>query len=110
MKFLLVLEQEAGCDYTIGCGIAVHVLEAKNMDEIVEQIFPRLAERYGDPTTGRFNKEIENATLYAISDIRELDLKQYHYDWKEQLAKKATISMAAQDRADYERLMRKYGS
>lgn len=32
MKFLLVRNQGGGCDYTIGCGVAVEEIEAENME------------------------------------------------------------------------------
>ena len=110
MKFLLVLTQEGGCDYTIGCGVAVHIIEVKNREEILAQIFPWLAKHHGDPSDGYINEEIDSATLYQISDVIRLDLWQYHYDYQERLAKEAVTQIEAQEKAELERLKRKYRS
>ena len=36
-SYYVIRRQSAGCDYTIGCGISVEQINAKNMEEAIEQ-------------------------------------------------------------------------
>ncbi len=110
MEFVLILEEDNGCDYTIGCGIAMLKVSASNIDEAIENAFPTVAHNYGDPGNGFINEDITLITLLAISDSKILDLDQYRSDYKAGLAKETISSIEAQERAELERLKRKYRS
>lgn len=110
MKCLLILEEDNGCDYTIGCGMTTLEFEASDMNEAMEKSFPEMVEQHGDPATGYINEDIARATLYCISDHRGLDLEQYRHYYKECLAEHTTMQTEVQERAELKRLKRKYGS
>lgn len=110
MKFLLVLEQPGGCDYTIGCGTAIKIIEAKSEAEVMENIFPYLAKNYGDPSDGYIDEAIEEATLYRVAGTIKVDLEKYRMEYQRQIAKETRQKTEARERAELERLKRKYRS
>lgn len=64
MKFLLVMEGNEGCDYSIGCGLAITEIEANDPDAAIEVAFREMASDYAD--SPRLEDDIKAATLYEI--------------------------------------------
>lgn len=109
MKFLLVRKQDGGCDHTIGCGVAVHEIEAASLDEAFALC--RESALSDDDVLGlAFDLEhgegVRRAKLYVVGDAGALDL-----DLKAWAKEKRGLTMSVDEyeRAEYERLKAKYG-
>lgn len=76
MKFLAILNQGDGCDYTIGCGTAVDLIEADSYDEAFEIL---KNDRWRDYDSGECDIDyiangegyLEDVTLYQIESDDE---------------------------------------
>lgn len=97
-KFLAILDQaEEGCDYTIGCGTAVHLIEADSYDEAFEIL---KNDRWPDYESGECDinyiangeGSLESVVLYQIKS----DDDGAHYDaWLKE-------TIAAQEQSRFE--------
>ncbi len=108
MRYYLYEEQRGGCDFTIGCGRRLRLLEdAKSMEEAVA-----IAEglnSYGETmvdTEG--DSAVALAKILAVADEHAIDLAALHTRrvHAEALADAAAREKA--ERAEFERLQKKY--
>ncbi len=107
MKFLLVMEQDNGCDYTIGCGIALEEIEADNRKLAIAAAFEKMGVDYGD--SPYISEDINRAGLYEICGEKiTVPLDEYRLELarQEEDAKLAEKREAEQDQ--YLRLKAKY--
>lgn len=44
MKFIVLMSQSGGCDYTIGCGKKWEIIEAGNINEAFEKVFGKISD------------------------------------------------------------------
>lgn len=112
-KYLLVLNQGGGCDYTIACGIKTIVLEYPenlSMEEVQERVKKEvfLADGYGYLRSGS-SEEIQESVLYKISESVNLPLG----NWKTELEseKKAQKNKEQEEKEKelYLKMKAKYG-
>ena len=82
MKFLLVMKQDNGCDYTIGCGIALEEIEADNPDASIATAFEKMAVDYGD--SPYISEDINRAILYEIGAKITVPLAEYRQGLEDQ--------------------------
>ena len=100
MKYLLVLHQSGGCDYTIECGTKAIPFDAADDDAAHIHTLDVLENRFTD---------IDSATVYLLKGSFVIDLN----DLREK--KRRARSQAEQqarddlDRAEYARLQQKFG-
>ena len=106
MKYLLVMEQDGGCDYTIGCGLKVEPIEASNMQEATAKAFEYLSE----DREGKLREDVDRATLYQIPAESVLDLSGYRNKYKKEQEAQAKVSRENAERAEFERLKSKFGA
>lgn len=101
-KFVAILEQEGGCDYTIGCGTKEITIEAEDYREASIKLKSIILENY----TGE--QELSYAKLYEISATYEIDVQLWYKDYKEVERQKKLIALQEQDLAEFQRLKQKY--
>lgn len=77
MKYILVQTQQGGCDYTIGCGVRVTELKAKNVHHAKEEAFGELLGKWRERDA--FEATISSARIYAVSS--EIDPSKEFDDW-----------------------------
>lgn len=81
-KYLFVLHQDGGCDYTIECGTAVMEVEAKNIIDAYQQ----LQNQYGLDSNMNYCEEEIDITLYEIKQsVYKLKLKDHLSKYNEYL-------------------------
>jgi len=114
-KFLLVREQSGGCDYTIGCGVAVAVHQAESLDALMESMRADVVGSYGETYGIRidlrgYGDGVSRATVYEIADEREVPIDEWDAQLRAAIAKEETAEEEQQERAEFERLKSKYGA
>lgn len=111
-KYIAIWYQNGGCDYTIGCGVAVRHLEAADRDAALASIVEELSQpRDGDREIGIDDEtadSLERIELFEIVDSATVPPTA----WK---AKRAQLKAAAaeaareqKERAELDRLRKKY--
>lgn len=103
-KFFAYLEQESGCDYTMACGRKlVEVEGAKSVTDAGERV---LREYDYDIVSGE-NKITAIAIIEAVA-VAELDLELFERERLKQMAADTLASKEASERAEFERLRKKF--
>lgn len=103
----IVMVQNGGCDYTIGCGVAFQELAAKTKEEAIEEakeFFFNKGHHYIAP-----NSEQEIFSAFLVEDHGDsLPIKQWkkEYSSREQELRQKRIE--AKELAELERLKKKY--
>ena len=101
-RYLAVLSQSGGCDYTIGCGINTENLQAESLEEALTQAEELLEEHSGE-------RALEGLTVYEVSQRRVLDVKNVYA----QLARKEREAQMLQteeaEKAQLQKLLQKHG-
>jgi hypothetical protein len=116
MKFILVSEEDGGCDYTIGCGICVEEIEANSLKAAIEVVVS--PDEYGERTNVDYWQadrdaahSIVKSTLYVVSEVVDmapfLDKAKAEDEAREQWAQED--DREASERAEFARLSKKYG-
>jgi hypothetical protein len=101
-KFIAVLEQDHGCDYTIACGVKVIDLESENLSDAHNELTSKIEEEY----TG--DSKLSRATIYEVKGEHSINLKEIYNNitTKKQLASKERANK--HDREEFERLSKKF--
>ncbi len=107
-RFIAIHRQNGGCDYTIGCGISVAVIEADTIEAAHQQIIDNYAdcENMGDESA----KSVRSVELHQLAAGDRI-IK--NHEWmtvrneRQQAADRARLE--EKERAEYERLQSKYG-
>lgn len=99
-KFIAVLNQSGGCDYTIGCGVEVKKIDAENIETAEKKILKILKEGYPD---------IDSLKIYEITDEKTVDLRKFYKEIEDEKESYRQRKQEENDRAEYERLVKKFG-
>lgn len=70
--FIAKLHQPGGCDYTIGCGVAVRTLP-ENI-ETMEQAERYVAEEWGEYVDPDSEDPLDGITIYEVIAVKEVDI------------------------------------
>ena len=105
--YIAIWHQSGGCDYTIGCGIAAHPLDALNIEDARNRIVKQLLEEENDDVVDSLTQieiyELGSGRIVLTPDSWEAERQQKKAD-------DAKARLEAQERAEYERLKKKYES
>jgi len=112
-KFLAIYRQNGGCDYTIGCGLKVDVFQATSMDAAIASVTEGLIKTGDDAEFGDEEvKSLRKVDVYEIAVCEKPHAVLEPLAWMpaRQAAheKAARESAEAKERAELERLKRKY--
>lgn len=107
MKYIAHLKQSGGgCDYTIGCGLAVIGLLANDMDEAVLELVSLMKDEYNG------DRSLDSAVIYEVSDTHEINTTGVYTQIEEEKKKaKRKLEQEEQDEKDlleYQRLQKKF--
>lgn len=109
MKYILIQTQDAGCDYTIGCGIHVTDLEAKTVAEAKEEAFAELLGKWRE--RDEFAATIASARILAV--MADIDPAPEFDQWTADVKRAKASAIAGQKEQDerdlLEKLKAKYG-
>jgi hypothetical protein len=107
MKYVLIERQGGGCDYTIGCGIRVTTLKAKDLDSAKEEA----ANEIGSSWHGKYEGSIDSAEILEVNKSYDLEsfLKKKAIEQAEEDRKEADRKQLENDEAELSRLQKKLG-
>ena len=103
MKYIAILRQNGGCDYTIGCGVNTIQFEAENALEAGKKLKEIVRESYSGEES-----QLSSAVYYEVGASFEADMKRWYSEFEHE--KKQAIDNALRDKelAELERLKKKY--
>lgn len=103
MIYILVRNQGGGCDYTIGCGIAVTKLEATNDADALAEARIRILE-------DNFHKESRlcNARLLKVESETALDVEGWYREEQARRDAEKQHQAEMKERTEFERLSAKF--
>jgi len=106
-KFVAIWRQSGGCDYTIGCGIAVEHLEAESILHAKVEILAKIQdpEQLSDESAD----SIKSIHIFETGDHCRLTPADWAFARKERIDAARTNKTEAKERAELERLKKKYG-
>lgn len=110
MKYFLVEKQQAGCDYTIACGVNVRELEAETEAAARDEVISIMFEKGCTPRWRHRDCGPSEATLLHVARADDLSLL---LDANAALlldanAQRTRAEREETERAEYERLKRKF--
>ena len=107
-NFLILMRQNGGCDYTIGCGLAYEIYKADS----AEEAFKKWAAANDDLSYYLPGNEsaLESVEIFEISSANHSDIWPEFVKFKQQKIKTASeLAKEAAEKAEYERLRAKFG-
>ena len=116
--FLVVEEQYGGCDYTIGCGIRATVVQAESLAGIEEDLrlvllvaSERDIERHAlaQAVLAQGEGARSAISVYEVSETLHLDLTALRMVYQCRLSLNEQERADHAERAEYERLKKKFG-
>ncbi len=108
MKYLLVMKQNGGCDYTIGCGIALEEIEVPRHGDIMSVAFEKLTADYGEPPD-YISEDINSAFLYELKDEKiTVPLAEFRQEAENKKREKQSTMAEKVDFQEYQRLKDKF--
>jgi hypothetical protein len=114
MKFLIHFHQLGGCDYTIGCGHRIRVIQADSMEDARTKV---LKETFGIPDDPEDDEDLmpspdllNQVTIYEVHDLMKLDVKALLKQRETNLSERRRLAAEAKEREDFERLKKKFGA
>ncbi len=108
--FYLFEEQNGGCDYTIGCGFRLRLLEATTMEEAIMEVQPRYDDGYlvsGLRVLGE--GAIDRARILEVVDEVEVNLTAIADRLLNEKRAAEEEYKLRQEQAEYHRLKQKFG-
>ena len=116
MRFLVYCATGEGCDYTIGCGVAVTEIDAGSLAEARDKAAHAVScDAYHDRERGKIRGTLtgDHALLrcivYAVSDSVEVDLTAARAEAEEKVRREAAAQRNAAKKAELARLLKKHG-
>lgn len=101
--FKCYLQQEGGCDYTIGCGNQVITIAAKSMDEDKEKLFAEIEENYSHSES-----MLAAAEIYEVIEAIKVPIFEWYKKIRESRSRAKNILLEEKDRKEFERLKNKF--
>lgn len=103
-KFIAVLEQRSeGCDYTIGCGVRVNLLDATTRSDAEIEAFGILREHLPE-----HERELAALTVYEVADEIRVNVAAGYAAIAAEKANAAGNEQKARDLAELARLKARY--
>ena len=103
LKFIAVIHQGGGCDYTIECGTAVIELESGDRESAEIELSNIIEEEY----TGE--RKLERASIYEITEKFDVDLNNVYRNISDNKKSIKDLEIEDRDKAEYDRLLKKFG-
>ncbi len=103
-KFIAVIHQDGGCDYTIECGTKVLDLESNDIDNAINELSSIIEEEY----TGE--RELSEIKLYEIASEHPVNLDEIYNNIKNKKQSSTDRENDDKEKAEFERLSKKFGN
>lgn len=103
-KFYAYFEGKGhGCDYTIGCNLRVEQYDAKDVQEVVDIITEEIEE-----SPDYAEERIEQVTIIEAASETTLDIFDLTSNIREKQLAEEQLKKEDEERAEYERLKKKF--
>jgi hypothetical protein len=99
-KFIAILKQSGGCDYTIACGIQEYVLNSTNIEDAKIELSNVIVEDY---------PVLESAEIYEVNSTYKIDLNNLYKIEDDKKKAYKNSEKERKEKEDFERLSKKYG-
>lgn len=103
MKFIAILKQEGGCDYTIGCGIKVITIQAQDSNQAAQELKKTIKEEY---SSSEF--KLSELMFFSVKDQYLIDLNHWYGQFEIEKAQELQKKIKEKELAELERLKKKY--
>lgn len=103
--FKAYLKQDGGCDYTIGCGKLVIDIKAESLEDAKIKLFSIIVEEYNHDEV-----RLANVELFEVSSITKVDIEGIYKKLLEDEKANIEIMKLEKERAEFERLKKKFGN
>jgi hypothetical protein len=94
-----------GCDYSIGCNEFTEEWDCTDVKDAREKLLDRLEDHGHDC--------ISHVNIYEVNASEKFDVKEYERklgeEWSAEEAERLRLELERKDRAEFERLSKKYG-
>lgn len=104
MKYIAILRQEGGCDYTIGCGVNVIHFEADHALDAGKKLKEIIRDQY----TASENP-LNSVVYYEVTGKYEADIARWYSAFEFEKIKALEDELQIKELAELERLLKKYG-
>ncbi len=105
-RYLIVMNQDGGCDYTIGCGCAVTTFTAdpEKLSDRIEEVI--------DDFNGFCDSEsrVDSVEVYEVVGDIAFNINAVHQRRAAEAKAKKQAVIEKQERAEFERLGKKYNT
>ena len=112
-KFVVIYQQDSGCDYTIGCGIKVSLIDGPDLDTAIANIVQTLARVGTDDVGDELAESLSGVQIYELA-AGQVYNRLLPGSWlsarRTNKEKAATARAEAAERTELERLKKKYES
>ncbi len=113
--FIAHVKQAGGCDYTISCGETLWQLKAKTYDEAIEELKSKIIGKMEMPDCRYFEgywgeSILSSVTLFEVSDEKIVPIDEWYTEATKRTEEAKVELKEAEEKAELERLKRKYGN
>jgi hypothetical protein len=103
--FVIQTGQGYGCDYTIGCNERTDYRQAESAQDIIDELF----EEWDDYVSDYAAEHYSEISIVEAAEITKVDIDGYVERRKAQEDQAAARKKEAAEKAEYERLKKKFG-
>lgn len=104
MIYKAYVKQEGdGCDFTIGCGLAVVELDAENLEDAQKKLTNEIKETFHG------NQKLEFAQIFEIAQVIDLNLEKVYQELKEEQEKEKQRKKEELEHKQFLYLQKKFG-
>ena len=114
--FIAYVEQHEGCDYTIACGKVIIGLKSTNKEDALKELKEMIIGKYDKKENNFENGMIccegglDRVTLYEVSSSEKIPLKDWIKESKKIISDADEKEQLSNEKAEYERLKKKFGN
>lgn len=107
--FYVLLQERPGCDYTIGCGAKLVRLKATTFEKAEVEVMSSGAGGLGYEDYVVGEGRLDSIEIFEVANALPVDLEKYRIALRAAQEAERTKAVAAQERAEFERLSKKFG-
>jgi hypothetical protein len=103
MKYFAYLQQEGGCDYTIGCGNKLLILKSSNKEDATQELKNEIEENFTE------NSEYELKSILLIEgELTEINVDLWYEEFHTKNEKEELKQKEKEEKRLYEKLKTKF--
>ena len=104
-----VIQKGEGCDYTIGCGLALWKLESDTYKEAVKELRKIVIGKWNSEEDGyREEFELEEVTLFEVINEEKMPIDKWYSEANAYEDEQLRMKYERKERAELERLKSKF--